>query len=192
MADLVLHLWGDVTDPWSYAAKHRLEAAVAACERPAEVAVHHRALAGPALPPADFEWAAIQMRPDGIDITLTEPPTADTTDAHRLVALGSELGGPALQAAMLERLYAAVFREALDVESHHVLQRLAAEAGLDEYRVSELLASSELAEHVADDADDARVLGVTTTPYLVHGELHRAGPATEEEYLSLIRTALAV
>lgn len=192
MADLVLDLWGDVTDPWSYAAKHRLEAAVAASERPAEVVIRHHALAVPALRAEDFERAAIETRPDGIDITLTEPPRADTTDAHRLVALGQELGGPALQAAMLERLYAAVFREALDVESHHVLQRLAAEAGLDEHRVSEVLASSELAEHVAADAEAARALGITGTPHLVHGELRIAGPATEAEYLSLIRRAHAV
>ncbi len=193
MTDLVLDLWGDVIDPWSYAAKHRLEAAVAACERPADVVIHHHALPGPTLEADTFERAAVQTRPDGIDITLTEPPTADTTDAHRLVALGQELGGPALQSAMLERLYAAVFREGLDVESHHVLQRLAGEAGLDEHRVSDLLASSELADQVAADAAAARTAGIGTTPHLlVDRQVHHAGAATVEDYLALIREALAV
>lgn len=192
MADLVLDLWGDVTDPWSYAAKRRLEAAVAACERPADVVVHHHALPGPALEAEAFERASVQTRPDGIDITLTEAPTADTTDAHRLVALGQELGGPALQSAMLERLYAAVFREGLDIESPHVLQRLGGEAGLDEHRVSEVLASSELAEQVAADADAARSAGITTTPHLlVDRQVHHAGLATVEDYLSLIHEAMS-
>lgn len=187
MAEVVLHLWGDVTDPWSYAAKRRLEAAVAASERPAEVVIHHHALAVPPLPPEEFERAAVQTRPDGLDVTLTRAPLADTTDAHRLVALGAELGGPALQAAMLERLYAAVFREALDIGSSRVLQRLAAEAGLDEHRVSEVLASSDLAERVAADAEAARTAGITRTPHLVHPQGHLTGPATQEEYLALIR-----
>jgi len=193
MADLVLDLWGDVTDPWSYAAKRRLEAAVAASERPSEVVIHHHALPGPALPTDEFGRAAVQTRPDGIDITLSEAPAADTTDAHRLVALGHELGGPALQSAMLERLYAAVFREGLDVESHHVLQRLSAEAGLDEHRVSEVLASSDLAEQVAADADAARTAGISATPHLVVDQrLHLAGPATVEDYLSLIHRGHSV
>ncbi|KGN42070.1 DsbA family oxidoreductase [Knoellia aerolata] len=193
MADLVLDLWGDVTDPWSYAAKRRLEAAVAASERPADVVIHHHALPGAALSADDFEQAAVRTRPDGLDISLSEPPSADTTDAHRLVALGHELGGPALQSAMLERLYAAVFREALDVESHHVLQRLAGEAGLDEHRVSEVLASSAFAEQVAADADAARAAGITGPPHLlVDGQIHCAGPVEVEDYLALIHRAAAV
>lgn len=192
MADLVLDLWGDVTDPWSYAAKHRLEAAVAACERPADVVIHHHALPGPTIDADEFERAAVETRPDGIDITLTAPPAADTTDAHRLVALGHELGGPALQSAMLERLYAAVFREGLDVGSHHVLQRLAGEAGLDEHRVSDLLASSELADVVEAEADAAHAAGIGTTPHLlVDRRVHHAGLATVEDYLALIREALS-
>lgn len=188
MADLVLDLWGDVTDLWSYAAKRRLESAVARSEHPADVVVHHHALPGHAVTGGAFDEAVILTRPDGIDVTLDRAPTADTTDAHRLVALGRELGGPALQAAMLERLYAAVFREALDVASHHVLQRLAAEAGLDEHRVARVLASSELTGEVASDVEAAHAGGVTSTPHLlVDGRLHLAGVASEQDYLSLVR-----
>ena len=68
-----------------------------------------------------------------------------------------------------------------------MLQRLAAEAGLDEHRVSEVLASSDLAERVAADAEAARTAGITRTPHLVHPDGQLAGPATQEEYLALIR-----
>ncbi|MFC7491235.1 MULTISPECIES: DsbA family oxidoreductase [unclassified Knoellia] len=192
MTDLVLGLWGDVTDPWSYVAKHRVEAAVAVSERPADIVlIHHAFLAGP-VAPAELERAAIACRPDGIDITVTSPPTADTTDAHRLVALGLALGGPALQGAVLERLYAAVFTEGLDVGSPRVLQRLAAEAGLDEHRVGDLLASSERSAEVAADVAAAGASGIVSTPHFVVGEDSRlSGPASIEAYALLISQAIA-
>lgn len=187
MTDLVLDLWGDVTDPRSYVAKRRVEAAIAAFERPADVVLVHHALPRPTMSAEEFLRVAVTARPDGIDIATTEPPDTETLDAHRLVALGLALGGPALQGAMLERLYAAVFTEGLDVSSHPVLQRLAGEAGLDEHRVSDVLASSERSTDVADDVAAARDAGIGTTPYLVVN--HRAGlggPASVEDYLALM------
>lgn len=187
MAELVLDLWGDVRDPWSYVAKHRVEAAIAASPRPADVVLLHHSLPGPPVSQSGLEEAAVACRPDGIDIEVLAPPDADPADARRLVALGLALGGPALQGAMLERLYAAVFTEGLDVGSAPVLQRLAAEAGLDERRVAAVLASSEYAADVASDVDAAHGLGITSTPHLVLD--HRfglGGPATIDDYLALI------
>ncbi|KRE44011.1 hypothetical protein ASG74_04090 [Knoellia sp. Soil729] len=188
MTDLALDLWGDVTDPWSYVAKRRVEAAVAASERPADVVLTHHALPGPPVSADELERAAIACRPDGIDIAITQPPDMDTTDAHRLVALALALGGPALQGAMLERLYAAVFTEGLDVSSHRILQRLAAEAGVDEQRVGDLLATSnERSSDVAADAETARERGITSTPYLVvDHHIGLGGPATVEDYLTVM------
>jgi predicted DsbA family dithiol-disulfide isomerase len=92
---------------------------------------------------------------------------------------------------MLERLYAAVFTEALDVGDTRVLQRVAAEAGLDERRVAAVLASSDYAADVASDVDAARDLGITATPYLVvDHRLGLGGPAEMEDYLALIERAL--
>ncbi|WP_353951189.1 DsbA family protein [Knoellia sp. S7-12] len=187
MADLPLDLWGDITDPWSYVAKRRVEAAVMASERPHDIVLVHHALPGAAVTRDELRRVAVAARPDGIDIAVTEPPDADTTDAHRLVALGLTLGGPALQGAMLERLYAAVFTEGLDVSSHRILQRLAAEAGLEEHRVGDVLASSERSAEVAADVAAARDGDVTETPCLVvdhHARL--GGPASAEAYLALI------
>lgn len=191
MAELVLDLWGDVRDPWSHVAKHRVEAAVSACAHPADVVLRHHALAGAAASPESLEEASIVARPDGIDIEVTEPPDPDPTDAHRLVALALALGGPALQGAMLERLYVAVFTEALDVGDTMVLQRLAAEAGLDERRVAAVLASTDHSADLASDEAAARELGIAATPYLVvDHRLGLGGPASIEDYLELIERAL--
>lgn len=187
MTDLVLDLWGDVTDPWSYVAKRRVEAAVAASQRPADVVLIHHALPGGSVGPEEFARATVAARPDGIEIVVGQPPDADTTEAHRLVALGLALGGPALQGAMLERLYAAVFTEGLDVASHRILQRLAAEAGLDEQRVGDVLASTDRSGEVAVDIAAARDRGITGTPHLVvDHHLGLGGPASVEDYLHLI------
>ncbi len=191
MTDLVLDLWGDVTDPWSYVAKRRVEAAVAASERPADVVLIHHALPGAPVSADELARVAVAARPDGIDIVVSQPPDADTTDAHRLVALGLVLGGPALQGAMLERLYAAVFTEGVDVASQRVLQRLAAEAGLDEHRVADVLASTERSEDVAADVAAAGDAGITRTPHLVvdhHASV--SGPVTVKDYLLLIAGAV--
>lgn len=192
MAELVLDLWGDVRDPWSYVAKHRVEAAVAASPRPADVVLVHHALPGHPVSPGALEEASVACRPDGIDIRLARPPEADPADAHRLVALGLESGGPALQGAVLERLFAALFTEALDLASGPVLQRLAAEAGLDEQRVATVLASSEYSADVASDAAAAAGLGITATPHLVvDHRLGLGGPGGIEDYLALIERAWA-
>ncbi|MFC7486287.1 DsbA family oxidoreductase [Knoellia sp. CPCC 206453] len=190
MTELVLDLWGDVTDPWSYVAKRRVEAAVAASEHPADVVLIHHALPGAPVTADELARVAVACRPDGINIVVTQPPEADTTDAHRLVALALALGGPALQGAMLERLYAAVFTEGLDVASHRILQRLAAEAGLDEHRVGDVLASTERSEDVAADGAVARKVGIAGTPHLVVDQhVGLGGPASVEDYLLLIASA---
>ena len=189
MTELVLDLWGDVTDPWSYVAKRRVEAAVAAFERPADVVVIHHALPGAGVSAGELARVAVAARPDGIDITVARPPGADTTDAHRLVALALTLGGPALQGAMLERLYAAVFTEGLEVGDHRILQRLAAEAGVDERRVGDVLASTEHSAEVAADIEAARQGGITQTPHLVFGASSVGGPATVDDYLLLLAGA---
>lgn len=187
MADLVLDLWGDVTDPWSYVAKRRVEAAVAASERPDDVVLIHHALPGGSVSAEELARVAVSARPDGIDIAVSQLPNADTTDAHRLVALGLALGGPALQGAMLERLYAAVFTEGHDVASHRILQRLGAEAGLDELRVADVLASTDRSAEVSADVVAAREGGITRTPHLVvDHHLSLGGPASVEDYLEVI------
>lgn len=187
MTERVLDLWGDVADPWSYIAKRRVEAAIAASERPADVVLLHHALPRGPVSSEDLQRASVVARPDGIDIAAAAPPAGDTTDAHRLVALGLALGGPPLQGAMLERLYAAAFTEALDVRSSAVLQRIATEAGLDGHRVAAVLASTDHAADVASDVALAQELGITGTPHLVvDHRIGLGGPASVEDYVELL------
>jgi predicted DsbA family dithiol-disulfide isomerase len=190
MGEIVLDVWADVVCPWCYMAKRRLEAAVGRSERPADVTVTYHAFElDPGAPVGTgesmvrhlavahrmteerarqvAESAAIAARPDRIVIDVDGLRRANTFDAHRLVALGLAMGGPALQGAVLERLYAGVFAEGRAVDDHAVLQRLAAEAGLDERRVAAVLASEEYADAVRADEQAAAGLGVTAVPFTV-------------------------
>lgn len=186
-----MDLWGDPTDPWSWLAKRRLEEAVARSSRPADVTVVHHTLPRAPLSAEELQRASVTGRPDGLDITLAEPSRGDTKAASRLVALAHSLGGPPLQAALLERLFAAVFTEGADIASNPMLQRLAAEAGLDERRVGAVLASEELSDEVDADVALAAELGIEAPPFaVVGGRVGLGGVASVEDYLGRIESAL--
>ncbi|HYN28769.1 MAG TPA: DsbA family oxidoreductase [Dermatophilaceae bacterium] len=190
MGEIVLDVWADVVCPWCYMAKRRLEAAISRSERPADVTVTYHAFELDPTTPVGTgesmlahlarahgssaaearevaERAAIAARPDRIVMDIDALTRANTFDAHRLVALGLAMGGPALQGAVLERFYAGVFAEGRALDDHAVLQRLGAEAGLDERRVSAVLAGEEYGDHVRTDERDAAELGVTGVPFTV-------------------------
>ena len=106
-------------------------------------------------------------RPDGVHIDVDKQLRANSFDAHRLVALGLAQGGPALQAAVLERFYSAHFSEGKAIDDIETLQRLGAEAGLDGRRVSAVLAGDEFADHVRADEAAATDIGITGVPFFM-------------------------
>ncbi len=191
MAPIELDVWVDLVCPSCYVAKRRLEAAVTASAHPAEVAVVYHsfeldpdALRGEGTAIAQLArihgvsepeaWAAteaiaIDARPDGIVIDLEALRPANTLDAHRLLAAAMSMGGPALQSAALERLYAAEFAEGKPLDDHSVLLRLGAEAGIDERRLAAVLASDEFLDQVRADEQRATDLGVSAVPFVLAG-----------------------
>ncbi|MEO7751894.1 MAG: DsbA family oxidoreductase [Terracoccus sp.] len=206
-----IDLWSDLVCPWSWMAKRRLEAAVAAFERPTDVSVRLRAYElDPELPvggavPVSEHLALRYAAGDGGGDVLTARVSdaaadddlrfdwdravrASTFDAHRLCALALELGGPALQSAAVERFHAAHFSEGLAIDDHRVLLRAAEECGLDERRVAAVLAGDDYADVVRADEQAARALGVTSVPVVVANGLAALGGArTAEDYLALLR-----
>ena len=103
-------------------------------------------------------------------------------------ALALEMGGPALQSAAFERFHSAHFREGLAIDDHEVLQRAAAEAGLDERRVSAVLADDAYADEVRGDEELARSMGVTSVPFvLANGYAAISGARSIDDYLGFLR-----
>jgi len=207
-----LDLWSDLVSPYSWIAKRRVEAAIAAFERPHDVTVRLRAFeqdpdvpVGGGVPVHEHlsmrygggdagtgrlmsAKASEEAQADDLVFDWDRAVRANTFDAHRLCALAGEMGGPALRSAAFERFHAAHFGEGLALDDHEVLQRLSAECGLDERRVAAVLASDEYGEQVRADEREARSMGVTSTPFvLANGYAALSGAKPVDDYLALLR-----
>jgi predicted DsbA family dithiol-disulfide isomerase len=214
MSEIDIEVWVDVVCPWSYIGKRRLERAVAESAHPAEVTVTYRAYELDPTKPSRSgrsvlsrmadrhrngdeqaheaaQRAALIARPDGIDMDLDTMVDANTFDAHRMVALGLAQGGPALQAAVLERLFYAHFTEGKAIDDHETLQRLGAEAGLDGRRLAAVLASRDYAAEVRADEQAAKELAIAATPcFVANRSAALVGAHTVEVMGKLITAAL--
>jgi predicted DsbA family dithiol-disulfide isomerase len=191
---LVVEVWSDVVCPWCYIGKRRLEAALAGFEHREDVEVVWRAFQlDPGAPRSDQPGggedvashlgrrygggcdAGLAMnarvseiaRRDGLDYHLDSAVRANTADAHRLLHLALELGGPQLQGTLKERLMTAYFTNGEVIDDTETLQRIGAEAGLDAARVAEVLAGSAYADEVAADVEQARAFGADGVPFTV-------------------------
>ncbi|XVX19607.1 DsbA family oxidoreductase [Actinomycetota bacterium] len=208
-----IDVWSDVTCPWCYLGKRRLERAIADFARPSAVTVRYRAfLRQPELPAgaggsvieaiadrngisieqasAVSERAAIAGRPDGLRISPATQVSANSRDAHRVVALARQMGGAALQSAVLERLFSAHFAEGKVIDDPSVLARLAAEAGLDDGQVRRVLAGDDLGDEVDADMAEARSLEIGDVPFFVaNGTYAVVGAQPEEVYAELLGRA---
>ncbi len=208
---IVLDVWSDVVCSWCYIAKHRLHQAVLAWERPQEVEIRHRAFEtdtglqpGERVPVADplgrkpgggveggrrmTDEITAAAREDGLTLNLDTAVAARSFDAHRLVALAREMGGPGLEQAALERMFSAHLIEGLAIDDHGVLQRISAEAGMDERRVAAVLAAESYAEKVRADEAEAQRLGITRVPFVRAGaDIAVAGAQSVEAYLAMFR-----
>ena len=209
-----IDVWADVVCPWCYIGKRRLELAIAESAHPHEVTVTYHAFEldhhvthgdgetvlawlaqryGTDLAGAReiAERPAVTGRPDGVEIDVDKQLRANSFDAHRLVALGLAQGGPALQAAVLERFYSAHFSEGKLIDDIETLQRLGAEAGRDGRRVSAVLASDLFADHVRADEEAAVDIGVSGVPFfMANRRVALSGAHSPEVIGQLIEAAL--
>jgi predicted DsbA family dithiol-disulfide isomerase len=185
-----IEIWSDVVCPWCYVGKRRLEAALAGFAHADEVEVVYRSFElDPSAPQHGTEPSVVSLsrkmgRPeeqvremvgglmetaaaDGLELRLLDTVHTNTVDAHRLLHLALETGGPALQGALKEELLAAYFTRAEDIGDHAVLRTAALAAGLDAVRVDAVLAGQEYADAVAADIAQARAYGATGVPFFV-------------------------
>jgi predicted DsbA family dithiol-disulfide isomerase len=185
-----IEIWSDVVCPWCFVGKRRLESALAEFPHRDDVEVVYRSFElDPTAPVHGHELSTdviakkyrrseAEMRQmqqqlvdlaavEGLDFKLFETVHTNTVDAHRLLHLALETGGPALQVELKEALLSAYFEQARNVGDHDVLTEVAVAAGLDEARVREVLAGDEYAVAVRADVDQARAYGATGVPFFV-------------------------
>lgn len=185
-----IEIWSDVVCPWCYVGKRRLEQALDGFEHADDVEVVYRSFElDPTAPRhgdelstgviarkygrSEAEMRQMQQQlidlaaADGLSMRLFDTLHTNTVDAHRVLHLALETGGPAVQRDLKEALLAAYFEQARNIGDHDVLTEVAAAAGLDPARVADVLAGDEYADAVAADVAQARAYGATGVPFFV-------------------------
>lgn len=193
---LTVEIWSDVVCPWCYVGKRRFEAALGRFARAGDVEVVWRAFEldqhssshpeGTEVGADDYaqrlsakygtgvergrEMVASMTQTaaaEGLELRFDRAVKANTVDAHQVIHLALERGGPELQGAVKERLLRAYFTEGEAVGDRAVLQRLAAEAGLDADEVAAVLAEGRYVDAVRAEEAEASALGITGVPFFV-------------------------
>ena len=182
-----VEIWSDIACPWCYVGKRRFEAALAGFEHRDDVKVTWRSFElDPEAPPerpgdgatrlaqkygTTREHAQEMQRSmteaaagDGLEFRFDLARAGNTFDAHRLTHLAAAHG---LQDEMKERLMRAYLTEGELISEPETLARLAAEVGLPDDEVRELLATERFAEEVRDDERAAMSLGIHAVPFFV-------------------------
>lgn len=183
-----IEIWSDVVCPWCYIGKRRLEKAVTNTglspeivwrsfeldpssprEATQSVAEHlgDKYGGGPVAGQQMIDRVAAVAAEEGLIYRLGEAKRANTVDAHRLLHLALDEGGPQLQGALKEALLASYFLHAENPADHDVLRRIAVDAGLPASRVDEVLAGVEYADDVESDVREAASIGATGVPFFV-------------------------
>ena len=124
---------------------------------------------------------------DGLVLRTDETTSANTFDAHRLVAWAQGLGkGDAL----VERITAAHFTDLQDVSDHAVLRAAAEAVGLDGEPAAHVLATGGHADVVRADEDQARQIGISGVPFFVlDGRLGVSGAQSVEVFKQALAQA---
>ncbi|WP_460797865.1 DsbA family oxidoreductase [Nocardioides pacificus] len=185
-----IEIWSDVVCPWCYVGKRRLESALADFPHRDEVEVVYRSFElDPSAPAHGDELTEVSLSrkygtdvatmrqmqqqltdtaaQEGLAFRLSETVHTKTVDAHRLLHLALDVGGPAQQERLKEALLASYFVRAENVGDHGVLRAVAIEAGLDAARVDEVLAGTAYDDEVQADIAQARAYGATGVPFFV-------------------------
>ena len=187
--------------PWCFIGKRRFEQAVAAFRHPVEV-VYRSFELDPSAPVGGDETVAASLAQKyggearvaqmqdhvahlaeevGLHLRLGETLHTNTVDAHRLLHLALDRGGPTVQHTLQEALLAAYFEDVRDVSDHAVLREVATGAGLEGAEVDDVLAGARYRDAVEADIERARAYGAGGVPFFVFEEAYAVSGAQPTE-----------
>ncbi|GAA6525272.1 DsbA family oxidoreductase [Intrasporangium sp. DVR] len=185
-----IDIWTDIVCPYCYLGRRRFELALEQFEHRDEVEVQWHSFeldrnADPVvehdLPDliaakygtsreeatAQHERLAVEAAALGLELDWRRARHGNTFDAHRLVHLAAEVGGPELAGRTHDRLMRAYFAEGLAIGDRDSLVHLAPDLGLDPAAVRAMLDSDDYGNHVRSDEATAKMLGITGVPFFV-------------------------
>ena len=197
---LSIIVYSDVICPWCYVGKRRLEAALATPEVPAVPGLAWRPFElNPDMPAQGIERQAYRAQKFGaarsaeLDRSMVDTGkelgiafafermqrTPNTRLAHRAIW---EAGRQGRQDALVNRLFAAYFEEALDIGDAGVLEGLAAEAGLEPKGVERALGETESLEAVVELEQQGYRMGIQGVPFFIVSQKYGISGAQPPEF----------
>lgn len=207
-APFKIAVFADITCPWCYLGKRRLEAALASSPAlPFEID-WHPFQRDPALPEDGLPWQTYLARgnsPERIEATLAEISAAgrtvglgfafdkiakvpNTFDAHRLIYWAYP---SVIKSRIVERLFKAHFIDGLDIGDRNQLIALAQEAGMDGDAAFDLFARRDDIDVLRREIEVSHAL-VKQVPFFVFGEdVVVPGGQSEDELKRALAKAIA-
>ena len=204
-----IDVWSDVACPWCYLGKRRLAGALASSGLQAEVIWHAFELA-PELPPAGLpidDWLGKRYpkpqldqmharmtamgKDAGIDFQFDKRTrAANTRLAHRAIAIARELGGAALQNAVVEACFHANFTAGVDIANRDALIDALAPTGIDTESLRTKLSGTDALETVLEDERVAARIGITGVPFFIaRGKLAMSGAQAPDVFAGFLAKA---
>ncbi|MFL6023620.1 MAG: DsbA family protein [Marmoricola sp.] len=209
-----IEIWSDVVCPWCYIGKRRLETAIATSGLPTEEievvwrsfqldpsapqvpvetvaeALGRKYGGGPEAGQAMIDRVEAVAAEEGMVWRHAESLRVSTVDAHRVLHLALETGGPQLQGRLKEALLSAYFEQVANVADADTLVRIAVAVGLDADRVRAVLANDEYADAVEADIREAVSLGATGVPfYVIDRKYGVPGAQPAETFVQVLQKA---
>ncbi len=198
----------DVTCPWCFIGKRRLERALAMRPHLPVALVWRPFQLNPELPPGGISrelylqlkfgggraaarthaaLAAAGAR-EGIAFAFDRiRRTPNTVNAHQLIRLAATAG---CVEAVVEALYRGYFIDGVDISDHDALLAIAAAAGLDRDAVATALVDNVAVADVLAEEYRARRIGIEAVPcFIVEGDFALAGAQEAEMFLPLFDLA---
>ena len=206
-----VEVYSDIACPWCYIGKHRFERALSAFPGAESVEVVYRPYqldpGAPAVASSHREYLDRKYGPnsaqmdarvaklglgDGIAFDFDKALHVNTLDGHRLLHLALSEYGPAVQAALKERLLAARFAEGGNVGDHEQLVEAAAAVGMDRSRTATYLASDEGRKDVLEEIAEAQSLGISSVPtFVFEGRWAVSGAQETSTFLRVLEQVAA-
>ncbi|MEU8655959.1 DsbA family oxidoreductase [Actinoplanes philippinensis] len=198
-----IQVWSDVTCPWCYIGKARLERTLQLVD--GAVTVTYRAfqlnavpvpepilvkqvmsetLGGPERAEEMFTRVTAMAASEGLRLDFDRAVAANTFAAHRLIAWAATQDR---QADMLDALQRAHFSEGIDIGSLSAIARVAGSIGLDSAAALAHLESEAATIAVNTDIEEARALGISSVPtFVIDGKYALPGAHDTETLLSAL------
>ncbi len=210
MVSVTVESFIDITCPWCFIGKRRLEQAIEQDRGAYAVSVSwHPFQLHPDLSQSGTEWsvcrvtkfgsheraedhdarATVAGRSAGLKLALDRiRRVPNTWDAHRLIWLAGQKG---VQSDVVEALFRAYLVEGCDLAERELLLQTAALGGLDRDRAASLLAGNDGVEELHSEERYARRLGVRSIPFMLfNGRLYVTGSQPTDVYRTAFREVL--